>query len=281
MLSSKAQERPNAQAVANMIYSLAILQSAQSSTQLLDLLGGYFLKLLQSGSAGEQPKAQGVASFAWALQQLKHVPSPVLGAAMLSRVLELCHVQGQQPNPQELCNMLLATAELRLELPQNQADALVTHLLAHSSLLRQDLANTAWSLAVSGVLQLGTFKQLLQRLHAEADSLDLITDSNLGQLYLALDWLAPPSGASLQHHKAWSGLQAELRRLGPRPQPQPATQGNQMLKAALTELELHYDLGSAVKGFVLDAVVQPQGKAARPLLIKFIYDDCFSNQLSR
>ena len=279
--SVEARDRPNSQETANYIHSMAKLPAAKPSTQLLDALCGLFFKLLQSSAPEQQPTAQHVANFAWALQQLKHVPSPVLGAAMLSRVLQLCHVQGQQPNSQDISNMLLASAELRVELPQQQADALVTTLLAQSSLSVQALANTAWSLAILGDLQLGTFKQLLQSLHAKPGSSDLIADIALGQLYLALDWLAPPSGAKLQHQKAWSELQAELRRLGPRPQPQPETQGTQKLKAALAELKLPCNLGSVVTGYALHAVVQPPGQGARPLLINLTHDDCFSNQPSK
>ena len=215
MLSKEARERPDAQNVANFVYSLAILPSAQPSTQLLDALCAYFLKLLQSSAVEEQP------NFAWALQELKCVPSPGLAATMLSRMLNLCQIAGQQPNSQTISKFLLASAELRLALPQRHADALASHLLGQSNLLVQESANIAWSLAVSGALQLDTFRQLLQRLHAQPGCFDHITQGKLRQLYLALDWLAPPSNASTHHHKAWSELQAALRHLGSRPQLRP------------------------------------------------------------
>ena len=175
----------------------------------------------------------------------------------------------------------LACADRRLGLPQKHADALVSHLLAQSSLVVQELANTAWSLVLLGVLQLDNFRQLLQRLQANNDSLDLISEGSFRQMYSALDWLTPPSGATSHQHKARSELQAELRRLGPRPQPKTTLQGSQKLKAGFKELELQCNLGRVVKGYALQAVVQPPGKRASPILLSFTFDDCFNNQPSR
>ena len=169
---------------------------------------------MQSAEGQDRPNAQEVANFAWALQRFKDVPSPAVSAAMLSRMLGLCVIAGQQPNSQDISNFLLAYAELRIELPQQQADALVTHFLRPACQCK--LWQTQHGVWLSWEFcSLTPYRQLLQRLHAQPGSLDRITKGELRQLYLALDWLTPPPGTSLQHHKTWSELQAELRHLGP------------------------------------------------------------------
>ena len=175
---------------------------------------------------------------------------------MMTRMLDLCNVRGQQPTPQGISNLLIAFPQLRLALPKHQADALFSYLLTHSRPSHQHLANTAWGLAVCGGLKLSMFKQLLQYIHDLKECSGLPNGIEICQLYQALDWLAPGPDATQEHHKTWLELQTNALSLGPRPEPDSLRNTSKGLQAALTQLGLQFAIGAVVKGYRIDAVVE-------------------------
>ena len=281
MHSPDARERPNAQALASFVWSLAKLPLARPSIRLLDVLCGCFLEKLQS-SAAQHPKAQETANIAWALQQLKHVPPAALATAILDRMVYLCQGGNQHaPNAQEISNLLLAWADLRLQISWDQADNLLTHLLAEDTVTTQHLANSAWSLAVSGLLQLTTFTQLLHRFHAIPASVQNPNTAEMHQLFQCLEWLRPAPAARLQDHQTWSELQAQVQCLGTRPQLNQTFFGSTEMRSALKQLGLQFSLGVYVKGYLVTAVVQAQISTAHPILCAITTPDCFTNEPAR
>ena len=75
---------------------------------------------------------------------------------------------GQQPAPQAISNVLLACAELRLPVKQADIEGLAAFLLSidRQRAVKQDYANTAWSLAVLGHLRPAQLELLLDQLFA-------------------------------------------------------------------------------------------------------------------
>ena len=285
MQSHHAHERPIIQELANFCWALAKMPLTRPSQQLLDGLCHLFLDKLQSTiPAAKQPKPQEIANFAWALQQLRHSPPPLLTSVMLDRMLQLCQADGQHPISQEISNFLLACAELRLPITQQTADTLLSQLLSQDTMILQDLVNTAWSLAVCGRLQLSTLRQLLHRLQAESVRFKSPTpqpSAGMRQLFQALDWLKPPSTASVQNHDAWAELQGQLQRLGPRPQPQQTAFASQAMHELLTLLGVHFSLGVGVKGYTITAVINPKSSDALPILCSCSPLEFFTNEPSR
>lgn len=273
--SRVSHERPNSQELANVCWALAKLPSAKPSVLLLDALCDCFLERLQS-KAAQQPSIQEMVNFAWSLQELKHVPPASLASIMLARMLQLGE---QQPlKSQEISNFLLACAELRFAISQEEADVLLSHLLALDLMIVQDLANSAWSLAISGVLQLSTFRQLLHRCLAESANSQPPNAAGMRQLFQSLDWLQPPSDARPRDLQAWADLHAQLQRLGNRPQPQQTEYASAEMHAALEQLGLQHSLGVGVKGYTMTAVVHPSNSSARPVLCSCSPLDCFFNE---
>ena len=272
----------NAQGLAIFIWSFATLPSSQPSTQLLNALIENFLKVLRSFDA-QCPKAQAMGNFAWALRELKHVPHAALATAMLDRMLHLCQGSKHHSNAQAISNLLLAWADLRLPISQKQANILLTHLLAEDAVITQSLANSAWSLAVSGLLQMSTFSQLLHRFHATPASRQNpnTAKSTFTQLFQCLEWLRPAPIASLQDHQTWSELQAQLQCLGTRPQPEQSFYGSTKMCFALKQLGLQFSLGADVKGYFVTAVLQAKISTARPIICTIASPDCFTNEPAR
>ena len=126
-----APQRPKAEEVAIVVYSLANLPVAKRSAQQLATLCGHFPQWMQSQVTQRQPNAQNIATLTSGLQQLKHVPSPVLAAAMLNIMFDMCQTKGQQPTSRGASNFLSAYAQLRLALTHKQANTLLTYLLTH------------------------------------------------------------------------------------------------------------------------------------------------------
>ncbi len=135
---------------------------------MLDALCKRFRALLNSRQISELPDAQSIANTMWALSELKHAPSDELAMSMLGRMVALCHVPGQQPAPQAISNVLLACAELRLPVKQADIEGLAAFLLSidRQRAVKQDYANTAWSLAVLGHLRPAQLELLLDQLFA-------------------------------------------------------------------------------------------------------------------
>lgn len=273
----------NFQELANITHSLAKLPADKPTFELLDDLCNALLQKIQSNDARERPDAQAISSFAWALQKLKHEPTTDVAAGMLGHMLYLCNGhKRQQPTSQAISNLLLAWAMLRLTMDQSQADRLVTHLLQQRP-QTQDLANTAWSLAVSGLLHIPAFGHLLHQY------LTLITRQRppwesiarqIAQLYNAMDWLRPQEGASLQYQQAYADLQTKLELLGPRPKPDHQPHYLSNLVPALAELGLQHHNAVQIKGYIPTAVVPPKDSTVKPLLF-LVATDCFSNNSAR
>lgn len=244
---------------------------------MLDVICGHFLELLHLHPHLQRPKAQDVAILAWALQRFKHVPASALASAMINRMFSLCQSTGQQPTSPEISNFLLASAQLQFTISADEAGTLLHHLLSQDTATTQELANSAWSLAALGFLQLDTFQQLLCCLRATSTPL---TPPNLRQMYQALDRLQPPSDATPQQHKAWSDAEADLQALGRRPTPKQNRIFAQ-LPAALNQLGLKYIAPARVKSYSIQAAIQPQSSTTRPILVSVGVPDCFSNQPTR
>ena len=209
----------NAQDLSNIIHGLAKVSQAQPSTQLLNKLCDSFLPLFESRDEAQRPNSQAVANFAWALQQLDHSPTAALASAMIQRMLHLCHRLQSPPKPQEISNLILACSQLKMPITQEQAERLMLHLLKHKQLKPQDLTNTAYALALLGILQQDTFAYLLQRFAAVFTRATPDRDSALRQMYQALSSIQPPSDANPEQYKAWVGTRWALQTLGPKPEP--------------------------------------------------------------
>ena len=254
------------QAISNITYAFARLPTVTGTLQLLERLCACFLHKLQSDVQRQQPNSQDVANFAWALHKLRHEPSATLAAALLQRMQTLCNLYGQWPLPYHISSFLLACADLRVAVSQHQANILVTHLLASGRQPNaQDLANTAWALAVLGLLRVENFTLVLQSLYIASASFDLPNAANLRQLYQAFDCL---SNSDHAHGEDLSALELQLAQIGPRPFPdEPPSQLTRELSAALTVLGVQYNLRVVIRGCFLHAVVQPQSDSAGQILI--------------
>ena len=131
--------------------------------------------------AANQPNAEPVGNVLWALYKLKHAPKDVRAA---------------QASSQTPSNILFACAELRLVVKKAVIDSLLPCLpnVERQPGNMQDCSNTAWALAVAGVLQdhtLAIDMLLDQMLHLAASCHRMSTrngKSQLNQLYQALDW---------------------------------------------------------------------------------------------
>ncbi len=174
MKSSEAAKRPTAQDVANLLWALAVLEHVPSANRFLDLCCELFHTLVVNA------KAQNVANVLWALSKLKHAPNDEVAMTMITKTVALCHIPGQQPTVQGISNVLLACADLRLDVKQAHVDTLVSHLfsLDQEQANHQVYVNAAMSLAVMGLLRNETFGLLLSGL---SNSLLVVL---LGQLAL-------------------------------------------------------------------------------------------------
>ena len=156
------------QAMADTFHSLATLPAATPSVEVLDVLCQRFGVLLSNSQAAKPPDARHIANIMWGLSKLKPAPSDELAMSMVGRMVALCHVPGQQPTPQTISNVLLACAQLRLPVKQADTDSLASFLL--SSNRRQGIwqayTNTAWSLAVTGLLRQTQLTSMLDQMLA-------------------------------------------------------------------------------------------------------------------
>lgn len=273
----------SAQATANIVYCLAKVPRLQPTLELLDALCSSFLHALQTHDKRQPASPQALAHFVKSLQQLRYQPSATLLEALLSKMLDFCQDQVDQAvYPREISNFLLAYADLRYDVTQDQVDTLITQLLADRRANAQDFSNAAWATAVLGRLQLDQFRQLLRYLHLmEARQ----NKAQIAQLYQALDWLDASSDARLQHSKEWADIEFMLDLQGPRPAVTPSTsdmRSTQAISAALVKLGLRHSEGATVRSYWMHAVVQPSFEEARNLLITCVVNpDCFINHPTR
>ena len=273
--------------MANALHSLATIPAAAPSVEVLDALCHRFGALLKSSRAAEIPNAQSSANTMWALSKLKHAPSDELAMSMVGRMVALCRVPGQHPKPQESSNVLLACAQLRLQVKQADSAILADFVLSldKRQVGKQECANTAWSLAIMGHLHQDQFSQLLELLspssaaHGDMSNGLRLKISELGQLYQALDWLHPASSAPAQQQKAWSSPQGKMHRLGPRPAPgKPNISGNNKLCAALNQLQLPFKAVVSIQScHWMDAVLESQDNQAEAIMLRLFTADYIKN----
>ncbi len=236
------------QHVANALHSLATVPAAAPSVEVLDALCQRFGVQLSDRQAVKLPDAQNIPNTMWALSKLKHAPSDEVAMSMVGRMALRCN-SGQQPTPQNISNVLLACAELRVPVKQADTDSLASFLLKSNRQpgAWQAYTNIAWSLAVIGHLHqeqssLMQDQMLTLSLNpSDKSTPSLVPNIQLTQLYQALDWLQPHPTAPAHQQSAWSSLQGKLYRLGPRPAPdKPSSFGIRKLCAALRQLQLSF-----------------------------------------
>jgi len=265
----------NAEAVANILHSLATLPAAAPSNEVLDALCKRFGALLKSRQAAELPNAQSTANTVWALSELNYAPADELAMSMVGRMVTLCRLPGQQPTAQAISNALLACAELGVPVKQADIDSLVSFLftLNRHQIAQQDYGNTAWSLAVLGNLRP---ESLLDHLYAESFSQGELSQlevsqltPRLGQMYEASYSLQPPPSAPAYHHSAWSSLQGKLHRLRLRPLPdKPSVFGDTKLCTALKQLQLSFKSQVCIQKYWADAVLESRSIEAQAIILR-------------
>ena len=145
-----------------MLWALATMGHSPSDAAFASLCCERFQRLV----VNEHANAQSIANVLWGLSKLKRAPTDEVVVSMIDRTVALCRTPGQQPKAQEISNVLLACAELRLAVTQAHADALLSHLFSLDTQQNdvQACANIAWSLVVIGLLDSHTFALLLSRL---------------------------------------------------------------------------------------------------------------------
>ena len=269
------------QAVVNIMYSLANLPYVKSPPKLINMLCQSFMEQLLVVHA-KPPQPQMLANFIWALQAFRHFPPRDMGPAMMEKMTKLCRLR-QLPKSQEVSSFLLGCAELRFPVLQADADMLVKHLLSLKDLQQQEIANTAWGLAVSGCLKLQTYTELVDRMCKLAASPTWVSPNSLElrQMHQALDWLYCPSRTTAQGRMAWSYAEVALQRFGPLPA-EKRMAGNPQLSAVLNQMGVEFDSGVQINSYFVHAVVTSQGSAVRPILILLEHaQDRFANNQAR
>jgi len=277
-----------AQHVANALHSLATIPAASPSVEVLDALCQRFGVLLSDRQAVKLPDAQNIANTMWGLSKLKHSPSDELAMSTIGRTVALCCMPGQQPTPQNISNLLLACAELRVPVKQADTDSLASFLLSSNGwqATQQAYANTAWSLAVTGHLRQAQFTLLLDQMLAlsstpgDMSATPSLTIVELNQLYQALDWLQPHPTAPAREQSAWSSLQGKSQRLGLRPapnKPEAPLLGIHKLCTALEQLQLSFRAKVLIQSYWVDAVLQSQDNKAQSVIVRLFSPDYITN----
>ena len=277
-----------AQHVANALHSLATIPAASPSVEVLDALCQRFGVLLSDRQAVKLPDAQNIANTMWGLSKLKHSPSDELAMSTMGRTVALCCMPGQQPTPQNISNLLLACAELRVPVKQADTDSLASFLLSSNGwqATQQAYANTAWSLAVTGHLRQAQFTLLLDQMLAlsstpgDMSATPSLTIVELNQLYQALDWLQPHPTAPAREQSAWSSLQGKSQRLGLRPapnKPEAPLLGIHKLCTALEQLQLSFRAKVLIQSYWVDAVLQSQDNKAQSVIVRLFSPDYITN----
>ncbi len=263
-------KQPNAQDCANLLWALATLGHYPTDKGLVDAVCNHFVMLIRHHDARQRPFSQGVSNVMWALAELNHAPPDGAASAILEWFTELCKLTGQEPNAQELSNILLACAVLRFKVKGHVRLALVDGLLrlGRASCHKQHYCNAAWSSAVLDMLSVDTFSLILERLQPlpVADQAhDVLLRQDLSQLYQALDSLQPLPSAAVQH------LQELMSSLGPRPLLLERTaaelSASKHLCAALGKLGLAFTTNVSLSGYRAAAVLQPHDGVTVPVVL--------------
>lgn len=288
MEAQDVQDRPNAHDMSTFIWGCAILDHKPSDAALSSTFR-CFVKLMEAQDVRDRPRLQGVSNLVWAYAIFKHAPSD----ADVSSVLRyfVCGVLGKKPDFQTVSDLMFACAVLGVDVKQEIADVLALVLLDHDKdrPYTRHYCNTAWSLAVLGVLHYEVFEALLSQLPPpksltprakHLDNTDEVINIGLAQLCQALYFVQPTPSAPAEQHKAWGAFEKALSTFGPRPTPDPTYgfPGNQKLCFALTELGLHFEAKVPVLGNWADAVLQPTSNCTPAVMIVVATaNDCLAN----
>lgn len=268
------------QSLSSTAFALAKLR-AQPSAQLMDRICACFLGVLKSPVTAKHVNGQDVSSFAWALQDFKHMPSGKLLQVMLFKMVYLCKSQKHQPAPVDTSLMLFTCAVLRAKIKPEAAQVMTNQLLHHRQLQPEDVSVTAWALAVLGLLTLDVYSQLLhslEKLGLQVPS--KLSAGNTGRMYPALDRLEVLA-TSQDQQMAWSQMQHRLQMLGPRPIEKAMPRPCEPLLVALALLGLRCQSNALVKSYWVNAVVQPRQGTAAAILILVGGQDTFKNKPAR
>ena len=194
------------------------------------------------------------------------MPSYEVASAMLDHFVALCHAPGLQPTPQNISNIFIACAELRLSMHQDQVKFLFMHLLGRpvSQAVYQDYCNLAHSLAVMDLLDIRMFGFILDKLaakhsqllrgHATSGTSAQSKAEEARQLHWAAEWLKPAEGS--EKMEAWSSLHSRLQALAPAPHLTPVPfPGQAKLYAALAAQRVQYKAQIPCGMYLADAVL--------------------------
>ncbi len=172
-------------------------------------------------------------------------------------------------------------------------------VLVHASLdnhkersIVQQYCNTAWSLAVLGVLRCEVFDALLSQLPPpnplvprakHPGNAEKVLKPHLGQLYQSLYCLEPSSNAPPEQHKAWAEFGKTTSAYGPCPPPEHQTDfpGNNTLCLALQNLGLQFQAPVVLHLYWAEAVLQLSNSTARPIIIAAGATDYLKNRGNR
>ena len=270
------------QAVVNITYSLANLPYIKPPLELLDMLCHSFMEQLLGSRLSKPPQPQMLANFCWALQAFRHLPPRDMGPMMLMKMLKLCRLQ-QQPKSKEVSSFLLGCAELRFPVSPAKLEILVTHLLGQQDLQQQEIANTAWSLAVAGCLRMETYTTLLDRMCAAATSPTWASPNSaeMRQMHQALQWLHLPTRSTAQGRTAWHQAELALERFGPLPALKRMQETNP-LREVCKHMGVEFESGVQINSYFVHAVVQPQISDVQPIFILLEPEqDRFANNPAR
>jgi len=233
-------ERPNAQAVANMMWALSKLKYVPSHELATSMMGRIvFLCSLP----GQQPTPPNISSL-------------LLACAQLS-------VPVKQTDIESLVSMLFSNNQVTAQVYTNTAWSLAVLGCLHNQLL--DALIDRLSLPSTG--------------HAENLLPSLLGNAGLEQLYQALTWLQPSSSASAHQHELWCSLQGKLHRLGPRPTHifKCNLGNNGKLCSALNQLQLSFRARVVIQSYGADAVLESKGDKAQPIILSLGRPDCIRN----
>lgn len=287
--ATKEDQRPNAQACANLLWALATMRYP-AAAEVVDAVCDRMYSLLQSTDQHIRPNAQHTANTFWALMKLKHAPSHDVASALLINLSALCQIPDLQPRSQSVSNCLLACAELGLSVSSTCLEALLKYLLEMhvSQVDYQHYCNTAWSLAVMRFLDFKTFALFLNKLTTKQLSARQLGRGRAQpntwearQLYQALAWLQPSPGS--EQLEAWSCLHLWLQAVVLQPPTAPVNSpGQAELWHALDMQGMPFKAQVPCWMYWADAVLTPYDSSASPaILVLERPEDGLTNMPSR
>ncbi len=221
-----------------------------------------FVKSIEAPKAKDRPNAQNSANFFWALGVWKHLPPDAATSIMMAHSVALVEDAEQPLIPQNSSNLLFALAQLGLAVAEKDAHILLNSILnqGRGHPTAQDCCNTAWSLAVLERLHLESLQALLNQVfHLQLTmqhASNHFTDAELSQMYQALHALQPPLDAPCEQQERGDQLQRSLNKLGPCPFVCWFC-GKEQLTAALSKMDVCYEMEVPLSAYTAAAVVRP------------------------